>query len=251
MSASTIYSQRTTTTLTLSNSYQTILSNIPRGKYLLSFSIDPGTLHLAELLFSDTNSGIVYSFVNCDCSDNEFPSGTCDLICMPGNDYYDINLQYVSGTLSVLLVNGGSTPANPVSFDLLYIGTDSPTVSSNISVDILTSSNNSNPITVNNDLQTTGRLRKTTTITSSTTLNNGYDIVLCNPSTAITITLPQASVNNGREYSIVNKTANIITINTHSGDTIDNGSTTSITLLTQYSKIKLTSDGTTIWFSSI
>ena len=37
----------------------------------------------------------------------------------------------------------------------------------------------------------------------------------------------------------------------NSGDTIDNGSTTSITLLTQYSKIKLTSDGTTIWFSSV
>jgi hypothetical protein len=245
MTANTTYSQRT-------GSFQPILSNCPRGRYLLSFTLDPGTLHLVELLLTDNSQALVAGCAQCYTNNPTFDQNVANIICNPGNDYYDLNLQYLNQVLSITLMDDSSgSPANATAFDLLYLGTDLPIVSSNTAVDVLTSSSGNTPITISNDLQTTGRLRTTTTITGSASLDNTYDIVLCNPTNAIIITLPQGSLNNGREYSIVNKSTNTILINTYAGDTIDDGSTSSLSLSTQYSKLKLTCDGTTNWFSNL
>lgn len=252
MLSTQLHTQRTTTTLTLTDSNQILVSNIPRGKYLLSINIEVGYLTVIDLLLSDNDNALIVAYIGSECANTQFDTNTADIFVEPtSGNYYHLILQYLNGTLSVLLTDDSATPPSTVTFDFLYLGSDVPSVNSNIGVDILSSSNGTGPINVSNDLQTIGRLRQVTNVYTNTTLDNTYDIVICNPTGSITVSLPQVSLNIGREYSIVNESINPITVNSNSGDTIDNGTSISTSLSTQYSKIKLTNDGSSIWFSNI
>jgi hypothetical protein len=84
---------------------------------------------------------------------------------------------------------------------------------------------------------------KVSTITSSTTLDDTYNVVLCNNG-AYTVTLPSASANAGRVYQIKNIDAqgDDITIDGNGSETID-GDTTYV-LSAYKNSITIVSDGT-------
>lgn len=81
-------------------------------------------------------------------------------------------------------------------------------------------------------------------ITSNITLNSSHYVVLCNATSGnITVTLP-ASVNNARRVYHIKKTdssSNTVIIDGNASETIDDGTTA--TLTTQYESIKIVCDG--------
>ncbi len=107
-----------------------------------------------------------------------------------------------------------------------------------------------NPYTLNNassrvyDEQTKG----TVTVTTNYTAISNDDVVLCNQSAAITVTLPSAANANGRILTIKDKSGSAATNNiTVSGaNTIDG--TASKVINTAYGVLRLVSDGSN-WFS--
>ena len=88
--------------------------------------------------------------------------------------------------------------------------------------------------------------QKTTTITSATTLDNTHNIILCNTG-SYTVTLPAASSNTNRVYTIKNidTDGDNITIDGNASETID-GSTTYV-LSTYNQTITIATDGSN-WF---
>jgi hypothetical protein len=81
-----------------------------------------------------------------------------------------------------------------------------------------------------------------TTITANATANAAnFDIYLCNPSGAITVTLPTAAGITGQEFTIKNLTANAVTVATTSSQTID-GATT-YALAAQWKYVRVVSNG--------
>ena len=84
---------------------------------------------------------------------------------------------------------------------------------------------------------------KVSTITSATTLDNTYHVVLCNNG-VYTVTLPSASANAGRVYQIKNidVQGDDITIDGNGSETID-GDTTYV-LSAYKNSITIVSDGT-------
>src|ERR1700731_323159 len=109
-------------------------------------------------------------------------------------------------------------------------------VSSSGNVGILTTSPNST-------LQVSGSIAANYTLTTSTAysvLSTDYTII-ANPSSAGTVTLPTAASITGRKYTIKNISANLVTLNTTSSQTID-GSTTYL-LPNQYQYVTVVSNG--------
>ena len=93
---------------------------------------------------------------------------------------------------------------------------------------------------------TKGQVVDTNTISTDTTLDDSYYIVLCDDDTAgaqFTVTLPLATTDTGRTYFIkkLGTTANIV-IDANGSEKIDDGLTA--TLTTQYEAITVISDGT-------
>jgi hypothetical protein len=90
------------------------------------------------------------------------------------------------------------------------------------------------------DFQTSfGRVVKTNVVTGNTTLDATYHTVICNSASALTLTLPAAASNTGREYRIKNRNTGTVTV---SGANIDGAA--SLTLSVQYQSVILVSDGT-------
>lgn len=88
------------------------------------------------------------------------------------------------------------------------------------------------------------RRRHTTKTTGTYTLDYTYDIVLCNcAGGAITLNLPAAADSNGWEYTItkIDSTANSVTIDGNSSETID-GETTKV-INFQYTSLTITCNG--------
>jgi hypothetical protein len=136
-------------------------------------------------------------------------------------------------------------------FYLLYNGVGAPNSgTSMLSIDSIQSSTGSN-VSFSSSLSTIGRFRNIKTITTNTTLNSTYDIVNCNAIGPVTISLPQTITATGACYSFVNNTTNSVSISTFSGDTINNGSSTSVSLASQYATTTLTSLGNNIWYTGI
>ena len=93
-----------------------------------------------------------------------------------------------------------------------------------------------------------GVLRSVTTETASTTLDSTDDVVLVDASGgAITITLPAAATDTGREYTIkkIDTSANAVTVDGNGSETIDNATTA--VLGRPYDAIQIVSDGTEWW----
>ena len=87
-----------------------------------------------------------------------------------------------------------------------------------------------------------------TTITTDTTLDNTYHIILANATNGtITITLPSATTCSGRQYIIkkVDSSTNAVTVTPQTGQTIDGQ--TSISITTQNDLRRIVSDGTN-WY---
>jgi hypothetical protein len=86
-------------------------------------------------------------------------------------------------------------------------------------------------------------------ITSNTTLNSTYQLVVANLATSFTITLPDAGLNEGRAYLVKNKNSGIITLDaTGLGNLFKASSVASITLA-QGDSYWVVSDGVT-WILS-
>ena len=69
--------------------------------------------------------------------------------------------------------------------------------------------------------------------------------MLCDSSSNITITLPQATINTNRQYKIKNINTGVVTIDANESETIDGQLTTTIN--NKYDAITLICDGTQ-WF---
>ncbi len=87
----------------------------------------------------------------------------------------------------------------------------------------------------------------TTTTATTITLTSAHYLLRVNVASTCTITLPSASANPGQTYIILNMTANSVVINRAGSDTINDGTATSQTLNSQYDRMKLMSDGTSLW----
>jgi hypothetical protein len=87
---------------------------------------------------------------------------------------------------------------------------------------------------------------KVTTITSATTLDNTHNIILCNTG-SYTVTLPPASSNTNRLYTIKNidTDGDVITIDGNGSETIDGATTFNLVIYNQ--TITIASDGSN-WF---
>jgi len=82
-------------------------------------------------------------------------------------------------------------------------------------------------------------------ITTDTTLDNTYQVLLCDCTSGdITLTLPAAADNVGLMYHVkkTDSSANIVTVDGNASETIDGATTQTIT--SQYDSIKIISDGT-------
>lgn len=84
-----------------------------------------------------------------------------------------------------------------------------------------------------------------TTITSNTTLDETYLVVLCDASGgAFVVTLPAVASNTGRRYYIKNLSANAVTIDGNGSETIDSETTI---VLSQYETYNIVSDSSAWW----
>lgn len=82
------------------------------------------------------------------------------------------------------------------------------------------------------------------TITAGETLDGAHDLILCNNSSDITVSLPAASGMTGRCFQIkkIGNNSNTVTVDPNSTETIDGSST--IVLFIRYDFIEIYSDGT-------
>lgn len=83
---------------------------------------------------------------------------------------------------------------------------------------------------------------KVSAITANTTLDINYSVVLCNSSSAMTVTLPAAATCSGRQYTIKNINTGAVTITPNGSETID--AETFYKLSQQYDIISIVSNGT-------
>lgn len=96
-----------------------------------------------------------------------------------------------------------------------------------------------------NSLQALMAFNDTVTFITSNTLLSTQQMVVANSGSTFTLTLPTASSNQGRRYTIVNKGAGVVTVARTGSDTI--GGATSLTLA-QYHAYTFESDGVGVWF---
>ncbi|KAB1228610.1 hypothetical protein [Chryseobacterium viscerum] len=99
-----------------------------------------------------------------------------------------------------------------------------------------------NTATPNSTLDVRGSLaNKVTKITTNTTLTINHSLIICIPTTDITITLPTAIGISGRTYVIKNTTLKKVSIQTQLSQTIEGIS--SYDLITQNQSVEIVSDG--------
>lgn len=103
-----------------------------------------------------------------------------------------------------------------------------------------------NAPTPNSTLEVNGSFsRKVTQITTTTTLQISHSVIICNPSTAIDVVLPDAITSMGRMYIIKNITSYITTIKPQNGQKVEGAST--FLLQNINATIQVMSDGSN-WF---
>jgi hypothetical protein len=85
----------------------------------------------------------------------------------------------------------------------------------------------------------------TDTVTTNTTLDSSYDLVLCNSATDITITLPLANSRIAKPYYIKNINIGVVTVDGSGSETIDNELTKS--LISKDKSFTIISNGSA-WF---
>lgn len=244
-----LHAQIFTTSLNITTLYSTIISSAGRGRYIIALNISGSFIGLFELIISSSGAQCVVSSSGFGMKLEPFYNNVSTCSVYNNDTTYMLQFQYSSGTLSVQTISGGTL--NSCTFVITYIGLDTPANGTSIiALDKIQASTGSN-ISFNSSISTKGRFRNIKTLTTNTTLDNTYDIVNCNPTGTITITLPQTTLSTGASYSFVNMSTNSITISTSSTDTIDNGLSTSNTLSTQFSKLTLTNLGNGNWFSNI
>lgn len=82
---------------------------------------------------------------------------------------------------------------------------------------------------------------KVNIVTGNTTLTINHSIVLCNSSSALTVTLPSAATSTGRQYIIKNINTGEVTITPNGSESIDGN--VFYKLMQQYNTISITSNG--------
>jgi hypothetical protein len=245
-----LYIQTQAFFLNITPSFSTILSNVTPCKYLMSLSVNSVYSFLVELVLVPGDIAQCTSSSNCGMKVDIFYNNISNCQLLDGtNETFILQFQYLSNNLSVQTVQGG-TLSNCL-FTLLYLGNTTPTSgTSMVAVDTIQASTGTNVNILSSLTTNAGRFRNIQTITTNTTLNNTHDIINCNATGAVTISLPQTTTATGCCYSIVNNSTNSVSISAFSGDTI-NGTSSSTSLATQFAKTTLTSLGNTIWHTNI
>jgi hypothetical protein len=153
-------------------------------------------------------------------------------------------------------VNDGTLAAPSMTFDSEYGSGIYRVGAGNIGISILGTQSMSlqnTQIISRVDFKTTAGIVKNNTQLSGSalTLSSSHYLVECSSTGSVSITLPQLSLNLGREYIII-KTGlpGVVTINTNSSsEYIDNGIQLFITLNNQYDRVTLIA-GSTQWYST-
>ena len=236
--------------LSITPTYTSILTNAQYGQYTLSLVVGSTFSFLITIVLLPGNVARCTSIINCGMAVDQFYNNVAQCPLLDGiNNNFTLQFQYLGGNLSVETIVGGTLTG--CTFYLLYSGVGAPNSgTSMLSIDSIQSSTGSN-VSFSSSLSTIGRFRNIKTITTNTTLNSTYDIVNCNATGPVTISLPQTITATGACYSFVNNTTNSVSISTFSGDTINNGSSTSVSLASQYATTTLTSLGNNIWYTGI
>jgi hypothetical protein len=245
-----LYVQTQAFFVNITPSFTTILSNVTPGKYLMSLSVNSVYSFLVELVLVPGDNAQCTSAANCGMKTDIFYNNVSDCQLLDGtNETFILQFQYLNSNLSVQTIQGG-TLSNCL-FTLLYLGNTTPTSgTSMVAVDTIQASTGTTVNIVSSLMTNAGRFRNIQTITTNTLLNNTYDIINCNATGSITISLPQTTTATGAEYSFVNNTTNSVSISTFSGDTI-NGTSSSTSLSSKYATTTLTSLGNSIWYTNI
>lgn len=141
-----------------------------------------------------------------------------------------------------------------VSGNLLSTGTRSATNRNSDGLIVVTGASGVSLALANNDFtaataasvrdQTKTGLRGVRTITSTTTPTFSDSVLLCNPSSAMTVTLPSATLMGGADVTVKNLSTHTVVV---TGNAIDGG--TSYSLLTQYAVAALRSDSSQWWIT--
>jgi len=133
--------------------------------------------------------------------------------------YYLSNTSASTGALPVN--QGGTGSISVTSGNIIYGATTNYTSSSNLTYtsSVLKVTGASGVLNVDG-----GLIRKVTSISGATTLGVAHNIVLCTANT-FTVTLPAASTNTGRVYTIKNHGAGTVTIDGASSDQVEGGLT--------------------------
>ena len=233
-----LYVQTQAFFVNITSSFTPILSNVTPGKYLMSLSVNSVYSFLVELVLVPGDNAQCTSAANCGMKTDIFYNNISDCQLLDGtNETYILQFQYLNGNLSVQTIQGG-TLSNCL-FTLLYLGNTTPTSgTSMVAVDTIQASTGTTVNITSSLMTNSGRFRNIQTITTNTLLNNTYDIINCNATGSITISLPQTT------------TTNSVSISTFSGDTI-NGTSSSTSLSSKYATTTLTSLGNSIWYTNI
>ncbi len=85
------------------------------------------------------------------------------------------------------------------------------------------------------------------TTATSLTLDNTYYLIRINAASTCTLTIPLAATYPGQAYLIFNVSTNVVNIVRSGSDTFSDGTITSESLPDQYDRIKMVSDGVSIW----
>lgn len=156
-------------------------------------------------------------------------------------DTAPVNLSSASGVLGV--ANGGTGLSSATSGSLLLGNGSSALTVSPVSCDS------------NNSLVLAGGIRynsRSIAPSANASILASDFLLLVNNSASVSLNLPSASANPGREYVIVKTSSNILTTLTilpNGTDTMNGGGILSIVLSVQFGKTHLISDGISSWYT--
>lgn len=129
-----LHTQATTISLNITNTFTTLISNVPRGRYLFTLGVN-GSFECSFDLLLGNGFAQCIAINNCSMKLEPFYNNISDCGLYINNNYI-LEFQYANNNLSVQTIQGGTL--NNCIFIVSYLGIDTPSIgTSNISADFI------------------------------------------------------------------------------------------------------------------